>query len=84
VLLVDGDLTLDGALDFAGLVVVRGAVHADGGALRLAGALVVGAGRSALGAGSRLRWSRCALARATDGVARISVMRRRSWTEVTR
>lgn len=83
-LVVDGDLTVDGAFDFDGVIVVRGALHADLGALRLTGALIVGAGPSTLGPGSTVRWSRCATMRATDGVARISVMRRRSWTEVTR
>lgn len=83
-LVVDGDLVIEGAFDFAGAIVVRGALHAERGALRLDGALVVGAGRSVLGPGSAVRWSRCAITRAADGVARISVMRRRSWTEVTR
>jgi hypothetical protein len=82
-LLVDGDLTIDGAFDFAGVVVVRGALHAETGALRLHGALLVANG-AVLGAGSSVRRSRCALVRATDGVARISVVRRRSWAEVTR
>jgi hypothetical protein len=70
-------------LDFAGAVVVRGALHAETGALRLRGALLVANG-AVLGAGSSVRRSRCALTRATDGVARISVVRRRSWAEVTR
>ena len=82
-LLVDGDLTIDGAFDFAGVVVVRGALHGEHGALRLHGALLVASGIT-LGPGSDVRRSRCALVHATDGVARISVVRRRSWAEVTR
>jgi hypothetical protein len=84
-LLVDGDLTVVGTFDFAGTIVVRGAVHAASGALRVDGALLIGGNAaSVLGAGSRIRHSRCAMTRAMDGIARISMMRRRSWADVTR
>jgi len=83
VLLVDGDLVLNGVVTFAGVIVVRGALHADAGALHLDGALLVSGG-GALGAGSHVRFSRCAVARALDGVARVGRIGRRSWAEVTR
>jgi hypothetical protein len=84
VLLVDGDLDLDGTFTFAGVIVVHGALHADHGALRLHGALLVSGGGTALGDGSDVRFSRCAVTRALDGVARAEALRRRSWAEVTR
>jgi hypothetical protein len=82
VLLVDGDLVLDGTVTFEGVVVVRGALRGDAGALRLHGALLVRGGGT-LGAGSRVRFSRCAAERALDGIARVAGPRRRSWAEVT-
>jgi hypothetical protein len=86
VLLVDGDLDVAGSVTFAGVVIVRGAVRASLGALRVDGLLLVGGGvaTSVLGAGSRVGFSRCAVTRALDGVARVGALRRRSWAEVTR
>ncbi len=85
-LLVDGDLTIDGLVTFAGIMVVRGALHAGGGTLQLDGALFVQAtvAGGALGAGSRVRWSSCAYARARDGAARVTLAGRRSLAFVTR
>jgi len=83
VLLVDGDLTLDGDLTFAGVVIVRGGVRAQRGALHLDGALLVAAPTS-LGSGTEVHRSRCALARALDGIAPVAPIGRRAWAEVTR
>ena len=82
-LLVNGDLVLNGSVTYAGVIVVRGALRADVGALRLHGALLVQGG-GALGAGSLVQFSRCAIERAMDGIARASAARRHSWAEVTR
>jgi hypothetical protein len=82
VLLVDGDLVVNGSVTFEGVIVVRGVLRGDAGALRLHGALLVRGGGT-LGAGSRVRFSRCAAERALDGIARVTGLRRRSWAEVT-
>jgi hypothetical protein len=87
-LLVDGDLRVEGVVDHAGLVVVRGAVDASRGALRVRGALMVanddGRGASVIGPGSEVLYSSCAVARALIAASRPAPLRRRSWTEVTR
>jgi hypothetical protein len=88
VLLVDGDLRVEGELQYAGLVVVRGAVRAGAGALRLRGALMIanadGRGASELGPGSDVAYSSCAVARAAIAAARPVPVGRRAWSEVTR
>jgi hypothetical protein len=82
-LLVDGDLVVEGEVRGAGVVVVRGGVDASAGALVLDGALVA-RGAVRLGAGSRVRASSCAAARAGAYAARAVPLGRRAWAEVVR
>jgi hypothetical protein len=87
VLLVDGDLHVEGDVEHAGLIVVRGAVRARGGALRVRGALMAantsGRGATIIGPGSRVSYSSCAVGRALVAASRPTPIRRRSWMEVT-
>jgi hypothetical protein len=82
VLLVDGDLAVEGLVEGAGLVVVRGRLDAAGGALVLHGALRARGGAT-LGAGSRVVRSRCALDRAARGAGKPVAHGRRAWQDVT-
>ena len=91
VLLVDGDLEVTGDVEIAGVVVVQGALRASGAALRVTGALLVrqrapsasGANAVALGAGSIVRASRCAVATVTLAASRPMALGRRAWVDVT-
>jgi hypothetical protein len=87
-LLVDGDLRVVGDVEFSGVVVVRGALDAADGALRVRGAVLVanasGRGATVLGPGSRVAYSSCAVAGALLAASRLTPIRRRSWAEVTR
>ncbi|MDQ4079456.1 MAG: hypothetical protein M3125_01750 [Gemmatimonadota bacterium] len=83
ILLVGGDLTIRGGFHFAGLVMVRGALHAD--AARISGALTVAAADSStLSALNNLavHFSRCAVHAAILGTAVPEPIVERSWFEV--
>jgi hypothetical protein len=82
VLLVDGDLVVEGQVEGVGLVVVQGRVDATAGALLLHGALLARAG-VALGPGSRVVRSRCALERAARAAGKPIAYGRRAWLDVT-
>lgn len=82
VLLVDGDLAIEGAVEGAGVLVVQGTLDASAGALRLAGALLV-RGDVRLGSGSRVARSACAVGRAARAAGKPTARGRRSWFEVT-
>jgi len=88
VLLVDGDLEVEGDVRFDGVIVVRGAVRATAGSLRVNGAMLVadgaaGAG-STLGGRSRVTMSSCAIAQSLLGAARPMPLARRARVEVQR
>ncbi|HSJ64326.1 MAG TPA: hypothetical protein VK922_10585 [Gemmatimonadaceae bacterium] len=85
VLLVDGDLTVSGGARFAGIVIVRGAVHAAGTGGRIEGALMAAAlsGAASDIAGSLvIAHSRCALAEAERATLRPVPIPFRGWSEV--
>jgi hypothetical protein len=86
-LLVDGDLHVEGPVEHTGLVVVRGIVRARAGALRVRGALMIantnGRGTTVIGPGSEVTYSSCAVGRALIAASRPTPIRRRSWMEVT-
>ena len=71
-------------MEVAGLVVVGGALAAQGGALVVDGALVVRGGTTSLGTGSRVGRSRCALDRAAEGASRPVPLARRAWSDFVR
>jgi hypothetical protein len=82
ILLVDGDLTIRGGFQFAGLVVVRGALHAADADVD--GALTVaGTGSSTMSTLNDLvvHFSRCAVHAAMLGVALPEPIVERSWFE---
>jgi hypothetical protein len=81
-LLVEGDLTIRGGFDFAGIVMVRGALHGNGA--RITGALTVGAADSSSMSVFHdviVRFSRCAVHAAMLGTALPVPIAERSWFE---
>ena len=85
-LLVDGDLELTGGVDFTGLILVRGAVHAGGEGNTVTGALLVEnrgeGGRNVLGGRTTIQYSFCAVAKALAGAASVSPLTQRSWVQI--
>lgn len=84
ILLVDGDLTVSGAFDFYGIVVVKGRVTmGDGG---ITGSLLVGnnagTGGSEIGDGATVHYAACASARATARTGGARFLPGRHWFEV--
>lgn len=84
ILLVGGDLELTGAVGFTGVVVVRGRVITSGAGGRILGTLLVGgaSGPSAIGAGSFVRYSSCAVNRALLAAGLPRRLRERSWVQL--
>ena len=84
VLMIDGDLVLDADLEVNGLLLVRGAVDATVGRLRVHGAALV---RDDLNHGSRfgfatrVRYSRCALRRALSATGAPAAITTGGWLE---
>ncbi|GJG85366.1 hypothetical protein tb265_05470 [Gemmatimonadetes bacterium T265] len=83
-LLVDGSLDVVGRVEVAGLVVVGGTVQSSTGSLVVDGALLARGNGAALGTGSRVRRSRCALERAAAAASRPVPLARRAWVDVVR
>ena len=82
ILLVDGNLTMQGGFHFAGLVLVRGAFHARDA--RISGALIAGAGDSSTMSTLNdvvVHFSRCAVHAAMLGTALPEPIAERSWFE---
>jgi hypothetical protein len=85
VLLVAGDLTLTGAAEFDGLVLVRGALRAFGAGGRIRGGVVVGnlgGGLAASLVGGLITYSSCALDAALRLAATARLVPERSWVEL--
>ena len=84
ILLVDGDLTIRGGFDFAGMVMVRGALHTGAGGARITGALTAAAADSSTVSTLRdlvVHFSRCAVHAAMLGSALPAPIAERSWLE---
>lgn len=84
ILLVDGDLTMQGGFDFAGMVMVRGALRAGAGGARITGALTVAAAESSTPSTLRdlvVHFSRCAVHAAMLGSATPAPLTEWSWFE---
>jgi hypothetical protein len=81
-LLVDGDLTVGGGVDFTGIVVVRGTVQLIGG--QVTGTLLVMAevGGTSHGSGTGLDYSRCAVERAATAAGQPTQLQERSWVQL--
>jgi hypothetical protein len=85
VLLVSGDLTVQGNFEFYGAVIVSGSVQTVGTGGRFTGGLVVINGRLAsnrIHGNTVVRYSSCALERARVRSARASLLRERSWVNL--
>lgn len=83
-LLVDGDLTLQGGFEFFGAVLVRGALLGGAGGARVTGTVLIaelGLSESDL-RGIRIALSRCAARKALLGVSRPAPLAERSWYDV--
>jgi hypothetical protein len=84
ILLVDGDLTIQGGFDFAGMVMVRGALHTGAAGARITGALAVAPADSSTLTTLRdlvAHFSRCAVHAAMLGSALPAPIAERSWFE---
>lgn len=84
-LLVDGNLTVQGGFEFTGAVLVRGAIIGGTGGGRITGTMSVageGATPSSLG-GISIELSRCAARNALLGIAMPVAVIERSWSEWT-
>lgn len=83
VLIVEGNLTIQGAFEFTGVVLVRGAVIGGAGGGRITGTMSVagqGATPSSL-QGISIEFSRCAARKALLGIAIPQAVIERSWSE---
>lgn len=79
-LLVGGDLVVDGPTEISGLVMVRGSVRSPRG-LRLTGALVTQTGSIDL-AGADIRFAPCVVGRALRRASPARAVRGRAWSEL--
>ena len=82
-LLVDGDLTLQGGFEFVGAVLVRGAVRSGPGGARITGTVAMAAQSPTAPAldGLAIGFSRCAARKALLGIALPVPLAERSWHE---
>lgn len=82
-LLVDGDLTLQGGFEFFGVVLVRGALHGGPGGARVTGTVSIAAQgeREPVLGGIAIDFSRCAARKALLGIALPVPVAGRSWHE---
>lgn len=85
VLLIDGDLTVSGGARFAGLVIARGAVHAQGVGGRIDGALMAASlsgASNAIAAPLTVVHSRCSLRAAEQAAERVLPIPFAGWASV--
>jgi hypothetical protein len=86
ILLVDGNLTLSGAFNFFGVIIVRGgAITSNGANVNVYGGLLMQSmnfSSAAFNGNVNVNYSKCALTRAKDGTGIPALLRSRSWTEL--
>ena len=91
ILLVDGDLSLGGNLQWFGALIVQGALKAAGGGGKLSTnvwgiALIHGgvdlAGASKFSGSVNFQYSKCGLTQALNGTSTVSVSRSRAWSQL--
>jgi hypothetical protein len=88
ILLVDGDLNVQGSFQFFGITIVRGTLTTAGGGSTDAhfwGAVMsqnVNLADDKITGHANLNFSRCAILRALDNTAIVSAMRSRSWVQL--
>jgi hypothetical protein len=81
-LLVQGNLTLAGPVQFYGIIIVNGTISGTGG--QVIGALLIynEFGQPATVSGTQVYWSHCAITRALEGAAKPIPIRDRSWAQL--
>jgi hypothetical protein len=83
VLLVDGDLSLDGPFTFYGLVVVQGRLSVAGSAAATVyGAVSAGSAALAPSSSVTVNWSSCAVTQALLGTGIATLSRSRGWVQL--
>jgi hypothetical protein len=87
ILLVDGDLAIQGPYEFYGLAIVRGSIQTSGRGTRIWGGVQVE--NSALelqviGGDTRLSYSKCAITRVLESNGALAPLRTRSWVQLFR
>lgn len=84
-LLVEGDLTLEGGFEFAGAIIVRGSLSVVGSGASVRGGVVASslrAGSDVAPGGVSIGYSSCALRRALAPGSRVQPLERRAWAEL--
>jgi hypothetical protein len=85
VLMVNGDLTLGGGVEFQGTVLVNGTLKTSGAGGQITGAVIARAvsfGRAGLLGGPVVQYSRCAVSRALTQSAALAPLAERGWAEL--
>jgi hypothetical protein len=86
ILLVDGNLTMSGAFNFYGIIIVKGATTTTAGAnVNVYGGLMMASmnfATTAFNGNVNVKYSKCALTKAKDGTGTPALLRSRSWTEL--
>jgi hypothetical protein len=85
VLMVDGDLTLGGGVEFRGTVLVKGTLKTTGAGGQITGAAIAQAvsfGRAGLLGRPVIQYSRCAVSRALTQSATLVPLAERGWAEL--
>lgn len=85
ILLVSGDLVVEGGAEFFGLIMVRGSLTTSGAGGRLVGGVMaanVDGGQNSILGSTVISYSSCSLARALRNGAPVRQLRGRSWAEL--
>jgi hypothetical protein len=86
ILLVDGNLTMSGAFNFFGIIIVRGATTTTAGAnVNVYGGLMMASmnfATTSFNGNVNVKYSKCALTKAKDGTGTPAMLRSRGWTEL--
>ena len=85
-LLVEGNLEVDGGFEFTGLIIARGGIRLSGRDNRITGAVLAqGAGLdggTSIGGGTTLQYSSCAVGKALQAAASAEPLTQRSWVQI--
>jgi hypothetical protein len=85
ILLVEGDLAIQGQFEFVGAVIVRGGVKLAGGGAHITGALMAAnvdiSDTNSLTGGQEVKYSKCALQKALMAAAVPQIAKGRAWAD---
>ncbi len=85
ILLVDGDITMDGGFEFDGIVIALGNVSVQGNGTKVTGAILgqsVDAGNNTFSGTSLVSYSQCTILAALNGAATAVALNERSWAQI--